>query len=166
MGYVDLQLCLPAMVVYLVANAYYNTSLLVLLGAFGLLSWGGIARLVRSEVLQRREAGHVRVARGYGASWRYVARKHILPNVTNTLVPAVFQLLALLVLIEAGIAFLGFHDVQLYSWGSTISEGLGRSAGDGWWIAAFPAVALVTTVLSLKLVGDGLRDALDPRGDR
>jgi peptide/nickel transport system permease protein len=168
MGYVDLQLCLPAIIVYIVANTYYNTSLLVLLATFGLLSWGGIARLVRSETLQRREAGHVRVARGFGASWTYIARRHILPNVTNTLLPAAFQLLALLVLVEAGIAYLGFNDIQLYSWGSTISEGLSAdpSALDIWWVSTFPAIALVLTVFSLKLVGDGLRDALDPRGER
>jgi len=164
MGYVDLQLGVPAMMVYLVANTYWNTSLLVLVVTFGLFSWGGIARIVRSEVLQRREAGHVRVARGFGAPWSYVARRHIVPNVTNTLVPAVFQLLALLVLVEAGVAFLGFHDVQLFSWGSTISEAIGGEALDVWWISTFPALALTLTVLSLKLVGDSLRDALDPRG--
>lgn len=165
MGYVDLQLSIPAMIVYLVANAYWHTSLLVLLGAFGLFSWGGIARLVRSEVLQRREAGHVRVARGFGAPWRYVARRHILPNVTNTIVPALFQLLALLVLIEAGLAFLGFHDVQLRSWGATISQDPAPRLLV-WWVATFPGIALVLTILSLKLLGDDLRDALDPRGVR
>ena len=70
-----------------------------------------------------------------------------------------------LVLIEAGIAFLGFHDVQLYSWGATISDGLGR-VQQAWWISTVPGLALVGTILSLKLVGDGLRDALDPRGER
>jgi len=168
MGYVDLQLCLPAIVVYVVANAYWHTSLFVLLATFGLLSWGGIARLVRSETLQRREAGHVRVARGFGASWTYIARRHVLPNVTNTLLPAAFQLLALLLLVEAGVAYLGFQDVQLYSWGATISQGLsaGHPAYEVWWVSAVPGLALVLTVFSLKLVGDGLRDALDPRGGR
>jgi len=168
MGYVDLQLCLPAIVVYIVANAYWHTSLLVLLATFGLLSWGGIARLVRSETLQRREAGHVRVARGFGASGSYIARRHVLPNVTNTLLPAAVQLLALLVLVEAGVAFLGFHDVELRSWGATISDSLaaGHPAHELWWVSTFPAIALVLTVLSLKVVGDGLRDALDPRGGR
>jgi peptide/nickel transport system permease protein len=168
MAYVDLQLCLPAIVVYVVANTYWNTSLFVLLATFGLLSWGGIARLVRSETLQRREAGHVRVARGFGASGSYIARRHILPNVTNTLLPAAFQLLALLVLVEAGIAFLGFNDVELYSWGSTMAQSLsaGYPTYEVWWVSVFPGLALVLTVFSLKLVGDGLRDALDPRGGR
>ena len=165
MGYVDLQLCLPAILVYVVANAYWHTSLFVLLVTFGLLSWGGVARVIRSEVLQRREAGHVRVARSMGASWQYVARRHILPNTTNTVVPAVFHLLALLVVVEAGVAFLGFHDIELYSWGSTISESFraGAPEHEVWWVWAVPGLALVLTVFSLKLVGDGLRDALDPR---
>jgi len=175
MGYVDLQLSLPAMLVYFVGYAYWNPSLLLLLAAFGLFSWGGIARLVRSEVLQRREAGHVRVARSLGASDRYIARRHLLPNVTNTVVPSVFQLLALLLVVEVGVAFLGFQDLGLRSWGSTMAQGLNPAvtAGNGlqasypaheiWWVATLPAIALTLTIWSLKLLGDGLRDALDPR---
>ncbi|MFW6449076.1 MAG: ABC transporter permease, partial [Halobacteriota archaeon] len=175
MGYVDVQLSIPAILVYFIGYVYWNPSLLLLMATFGLLSWGGIARLVRSEVLQRREDGHVLVARSLGASRLYLARRHILPNVTNTLVPAAFHLLALLVLIEAGIAFLGFHDVMLYSWGSTIAEGINAEiapqllpradvpAHHIWWVSTFPAIALTLTMVSLKLTGDGLRDALDPR---
>jgi peptide/nickel transport system permease protein len=175
MGYVDIQLSIPAIVLYFLGYAYWNPSLLLLLLTFGLLSWGGIARLVRSEVLQRREDGHVLVARSLGASRLYIAKRHILPNVTNTLVPAVFHLLAMLVLIEAGIAFLGFHELELYSWGSTISEsvnaavpGYVQSRADEpayliWWVSTLPALALTATILSFKLLGDSLRDALDPR---
>lgn len=177
MSYVDIQLSIPAIVVYFIGYSYWGPSLLLLLLAFGLLSWGGIARLVRSEVLQRRENGHVLVARSLGASRQYLARRHIIPNVTNTLVPAVFQLLALLVLFEAGVAFLGYHELQLYSWGGTISEGINAEiAGQMqsrtdlpayklWWVSTFPAMALTLTILSLKIVGDELRDALDPRGE-
>lgn len=172
MSYVDVQLCIPAIIVYFIGYIYWNPSLMLLLATFGLLSWGGIARLVRSEVLQRREDGYVLVARSLGASQPYVARRHIVPNITNTLVPAVFHLLALLVLVEAGVAFLGFHDLTFYSWGSTIQEGLDPDfAGIGlqmephevWWISTFPMIALTLTLASLKLVGDGIRDALDPR---
>ena len=175
MSYVDVQLSIPAIVLYFIGYTYWGPSLLVLLLAFGLLSWGGIARLVRSEVLQRREDGHVLVARSLGASGTYLARRHILPNVTNTLIPAVFQLLALLVLFEAGVAFLGYHELQTYSWGGTISEGINAEVAAGmqtraehpaymiWWVATLPALALTATILSLKLVGDELRDAMDPR---
>lgn len=183
MSYVDVQLSIPAIVVYFIGYSYYNPSLLLLIVAFGLLSWGGIARLVRSEVIKRRENGHVLVARGLGAPDRYIAWRHIIPNVTNTLVPAVFQLLALLVLFEAGVAFLGFHDISMYSWGSTISESVNAvgpslmqtrastaalgevAAHKVWWSSTVPAVALLTTMLSFKLVGDWLRDALDPRSN-
>lgn len=176
MSYVDVQLILPAIMVYFIGYIYFNVSLMLLLVTFGLLSWGGIARLVRSEVLQRREEGHVRVARGLGASDWYIAIRHILPNVSNTVVPAAFHLLALLVLIEAGIAFLGFHDIEMFSWGSTIAEStnsvfsLGLLEGETdfaareiWWASTFPAMALALTMLSFKLLGDGIRDVLDPQ---
>lgn len=175
MAYVDIQQSVPAIVLYLVGVMYWNMSLLLLLVTFGLLSWGGIARIVRSEVLQRREDGYVLVARSLGASKLYLAKRHLVPNVTNTLVPAVAQLVATLIVVEAGVAFLGFHDVQLYSWGSTIAEsvsGAVESSGHPrapvpayriWWVSTLPALALAATVSSLKLLGDGLRDALDPR---
>lgn len=172
MTYVAVQLSLPAIMLYFIGFVYWGASLFLLLVTFGLLSWGGIARLVRSETLQRREEGYVLVARSHGASERYLARRHVLPNITNTLVPALFQLLALLILVEAGVAFLGFHDVQLQSWGSTIAEGLNARGGGNfgmyayqvWWISTVPAIALTATMTSLKLVGDAVRDALDPRG--
>ncbi|MFW5918647.1 MAG: ABC transporter permease [Halanaeroarchaeum sp.] len=177
-SYVDVQLSIPAIVVYFLGYAYWGPSLLLLIAAFGLLSWGGIARLVRSEVIQRRENGHVRIARSLGAPDHYLARRHILPNVTNTVVPAIFQLLALLVLFEAGVAFLGYHELQLYSWGATISEGINAEVAGQmqtraehpayqlWWVSTFPAIALTLTMLSFKILGDALRDALDPRGER
>ena len=175
MSYVDMQLSIPAIIIYFIGYMYWNPSLLLLLVVFGLLSWGGIARLVRSEVLQRREAGYVMVSQSLGASWTYVARRHILPNITNTLIPAVFQLIALLILVEAGVAFLGFQEAYVYSWGTTIAQGVdftqvvggGRGAiiepHDYWWVSTFPALALGLTLVAFKLVGDGLRDALDPR---
>jgi len=177
-SYVDVQLCIPALLLYFVGYAYYGPSLLLLLATFGLLSWGGIARLVRSEVIQRREEGYVLVARSLGASGAYVARRHILPNSTNTLVPAMFQLLALFVLIEAGVAFLGFHEIGTYSWGSTISESINAAVAGQlqehaeqpaykiWWVSSLPAAALTATLVAFKTLGDGVRDALDPRGDR
>jgi peptide/nickel transport system permease protein len=177
MSYVDIQLSIPAVIVYFVGFMYFGPSLLLLLVSFGLLSWGGIARLVRSETLQRREDGYVLVVRSLGASRSYIAHRHILPNITNTLIPAVFHLLALFVLIEAGIAFLGFHDPLMRSWGSSISEALNVvtlgpmppsqwEAHKIWWVSTLPALALTATLFSLKLLGDGLRDALDPRGGR
>ncbi len=177
MSYVDLQLSLPAILIYFVAFMAFDASLLILLVAFGLFSWGGIARLVRSEVKQRRERGHVVVARSLGASESYIAKRHIVPNITNTLVPAVCQLLALFVLYEAGVAFIGFYEAELRSWGTIISESINAEVAgqmhsrppepaiDIWWVSTLPALALTMTMVSFKLLGDGLRDALDPRGE-
>lgn len=178
MSYVDLQLSLPAVMIYFIAFMYYGASLLVLLVAFAMFSWGGIARLVRSEVIQVRERGHVTVARSLGASHRYLAVRHIVPNITNTLIPAICQFLALLILYEAGVAFLGFYEAELRSWGSVISESVNAEVGglmhsrpdeaatDIWWVSTFPAIALTLTMVSFKILGDGLRDVLDPRGER
>lgn len=176
MTLVTIQLSIPAIVVYFVGFVLFRPSMVLLLAVFGLLSWGAIARLVRSETIKQREAGHVQIARSLGASQSYIARRHLLPNVTNTVVPAVFQLCALLVLVEAGIAFLGFHDIELYSWGATISDSVNaqiggrlqnrvdRPAYQVWWVSTLPALALTATLLSFKLLGDGLRDVLDPKG--
>ncbi|MBX0295485.1 ABC transporter permease [Halomicroarcula sp. F27] len=166
MAYVDVQVSVPALFLYFVGYMYFGPSLLLLLLTFGLLSWGGIARLVRSEVLQRREDGYVRLAHSLGASDRYLATRHVLPNVTNTLVPAVFHLFAVLVVAEAGVAFLGFSDIERHSWGSTIAEGLSTDPmypHEVWWVSTVPALALAATVVAFKLAGDGLRDAFDPR---
>lgn len=166
-AYVDVQLSIPALFVYFIGYMYFNASLLLLVATFGLLSWGGVARLVRSEVIQRREAGHVVLARSLGASDWYLARHHVLPNVTNTLAPAVCHLCAILVLAEAGVAFLGFSNTELTSWGTVIAAGLETDPmrpDQVWWVSTVPALALTAFVAALKLAGDGLRDALDPRG--
>ncbi len=169
MAYVDVQQFVPAILLYLLFKVYFGRSLFLLVVAFGLLSWGGIARLVRSETLQRREEGYVLAARSAGASRLYVVRKHLLPNVSSTVVPAVAHLIPVLVLTEAGIAFLGLGETGLNSWGMTIAHGLDETWAaplDQWWVSLVPAVFLTTTVAAFKLAGDGLRDALDPRGDR
>ncbi|QLD84863.1 ABC transporter permease [Natronomonas halophila] len=165
MGYVDVQLSVPAIVIYLIVFMFVLNSIFVFLVAFGLLSWGGIARIVRSETLQRREEGYVLSARAVGAPDRYILRRHLLPNVTNTAVPAAFHLVAVIILTEAGLSFLGFN-VAFQSWGMTVGEGLFNGPRTVvWWNSTFPAIALALTVAACKVVGDGLRDALDPRGD-
>ena len=178
--YVDLQLSIPAILIYFVAflTIASGASLLLFLAAFGLLSWGGLARLVRSEVIQRRGRGHVTVARSLGATERYIAKRHIVPNITNTLLPAIAHVLALLLLYEAGLAFLGFYDFSFQSWGKTIGQSVDASVPSQhierpnvsgwniWWVSTFPAIALTLTMVSLKILGDALRDALDPRGEQ
>jgi len=163
MAYVDVQLSVPAIVIYMVSYQYFLNSMFMLIVAFGLLSWGGIARIVRSETLQRTEEGYILSAQAIGARDRYLLRRHIFPNITNTVVPATFHLIAILVLTEAGLAFIGFH-ASFQSWGMTISEGVHYGGTTAWWNSALPAAILAFLIVSLKTAGDGLRDVLDPRG--
>lgn len=165
MGYVDIQLTMPALAVYLFAYMFLLNTKIMFIVVFGFLSWGGIARIVRSETLQRREEGYVLSARAIGAPQGYILRRHIFPNVTNSVVPATFHLIAIIVLTEAGLGFLGYKPFDR-SWGQTIGQGLYRAPPiDAWWIAALPALALAATIVSCKLIGDGFRDILDPRGN-
>lgn len=166
MAYVDIQLSFPAILIYLVMFMFVLNSMAVFLLAFGLLSWGGIARIVRSETLQRREEGYVMTARAIGAPGPYILRRHLVPNVTNSAIPAAFHLIAIIVITEAGLSFLGFNPIE-QSWGDTIRRSFIRAHPIAhWWIGAFPALALAVTILSCKALGDGLRDIFDPRGEQ
>lgn len=169
MAGVDVQQTLPAAVVYLVLVSVFTRSIWLLVVAFGIFSWGTVARLVRSETRQRAAASYVQAARGMGAGDLHIAREHLLPNVSNTVVTAMAHLIPILVLTEAGIAYLGFGDIDADSWGRIIAHGLAPDFSPiwrQWWVATPSVIALGGFVVSCKLVGDTLRDALDPREER
>lgn len=169
MAGVDVQQTLPAIVLYLVLVSVFTRSVWLLVVAFGVFSWGTVARLVRNEARQRTTDGYVLAARGMGAGRLHVVRRHLLPNVSNTVVTAMAHLIPVLVLTEAGIAFLGYGSADADSWGRLIFYGLQPEYApvwEQWWVATPAVVALAGLVVSCKLVGDALRDALDPRGER
>jgi peptide/nickel transport system permease protein len=180
MRYVDVQEAIPAFVVYILAAFFLGKSLLLLLAVFGLLSWGGVARLVRSETLQRRSTGYVRAARAAGAGRLHVIRRHVLPNVRGTVLTAISQLIPGLLLAEVAIGYLRLNDETLRSWGWTLSMGLSGYHGnfpsvasffpnpsysfmDKWWVATISAITVAVTIAAFALVGDRLREVLDPR---
>jgi peptide/nickel transport system permease protein len=162
MRYVDIQQTVPAFLIYLILSLIYGASLFLIVLVFGLLSWGGVARLVRSEVIQRRGELYVTAAESAGASRLQVIRKHVLPNVSNTVITATTRQIPLLILTEAAVAFIGkIGDENVPSWG----EFLSNTIGGIWWKWTIPLVFLVVTVFSFSVVGDALRDVLDPRGE-
>ncbi|WP_435363389.1 ABC transporter permease [Haloarchaeobius sp. DYHT-AS-18] len=163
MSYVDIQQTVPAIVVYMITVHVFGRSLFVLVLVFGLLSWGGAARLVRSEVLQRREEDYITAAESAGAGKTRIMFHHVLPNVSNTVLTSVTRQIPQLILAEAAIAFLNLNDIMLISWGETVSISL-KFLPDGWWMSTIPVVFLAVTVLSFSVLGDALRDVLDPRG--
>jgi peptide/nickel transport system permease protein len=162
MRYVDVQQTFPTFFLFLFLAYLYGGSLFALVVIFGVTGWGGIARIVRSEALQRREADFVRAARSAGASKFHVIRRHIVPNVSNSVVTAATLNIPFLVLSEAALSFIGLGDVALPSWGQTIAAGRGDLA-TAWWISTVPGVFLFATILAFNFLGDALRDALDPR---
>jgi peptide/nickel transport system permease protein len=165
MGYVDAQQAVPAFVVYLVL-AFWGRTLFLFVLVFGLFSWGGIARLVRSETAQRREDQYVLAAKNAGASDRHVIREHVLPNVSNTVITSLTRMIPLLILLHTAVAYMGMNNIMNESWGETIANGfngLQAAFPQVWWTPVFPTVALALTVMAFGALGDGLRDALDPR---
>lgn len=163
MRYVDVQQTVPALLVYLIGSFVYGRSILLFIVVFGLLNWGSVARVVRSEVIQRRQEQYVTAARGAGAGRFEVIRWHILPNVSSSVVTALTQQIPVLILTEAAISFLELNNVNRVSWGETIVNGLGRFPR-AWWTVVVPVVVLCLTVVAFALAGDALRDVLDPRG--
>lgn len=162
MRYVDLQETIPPFFVYLVAQFVLGPSVLLIVAVFGLLDWGSVARLVRSEALKKREEAFVLAARNSGAGRLQVLRRHLVPNVSHTVVVAVTLQLPTLILIEATLAFLGFGAPGTWSWGTIIAAGM-RQFPTFWWVPMFPVAAMAATAVSFNLLGDALRDVLDPR---
>ncbi len=125
-----------------------------------LVNWVWFARVARGEALSLRGQEYVKAARAVGANNSYIIRKHVFPNaITPIMVLATIQVAAI-ILLESALSFLGFSGTNL-SWGFDISQGR-QFQSTSWWIATMPGLAIVLTVIGLNLVGDWLRDALDP----
>ena len=126
-----------------------------------LVNWVWFARIARGEALSIRAEEYVTAARGLGASNTTILRQHILPNaITPIIVLATIQV-AFIILLEASLSFLGFSGTNL-TWGADVQQGrLGLSSGK-WWVSTMPGLAIVLAVVGVNLLGDWLRDALDP----
>ena len=135
------------------------TALILVLGFTG---WFGVSRLVRAEVLALKERDMVVAARALGARDREIILRHILPNVLSPVVVAATLGIANVIVIEAGLSYLGIGvRPPMPSWGNMIQDGVSQMA-TVWWVSAFPGLAIVATVMAFNIIGDGLRDALDP----
>ena len=165
MRFVDVQSAVPAFFVYVLVVALVGPNYVLLVLVFGLASWGGIARVIRSEVIRVRNAQYVQVARAVGAGPAYRLRAHILPNVAGATLVPLTTLIPLYVLYEVALAFLGFGLPRVPSLGGEILAGLDYEFA-GWWIIWWqpivPAVTLSLLVLSILLAGDRMRE-LDSR---
>lgn len=162
MRYVDLQLTFPNFFLFLLLAYSFGGSLFLLIMIFGFFGWGSTARITRAEALQRVEMPYVQAAKNAGASTWWAIRRHILPNVTNSLITAATLTIPGIILAEAAFSFIGLGDPTVFSWGQLIADGRDELRR-AWWISTIPGVFLFFTILAFNFLGDALRDALDPR---
>lgn len=165
MRFVDLMLAIPFLFVILVAARFFGGGdPVTLILIFGLLSWPGLSRLVRALFLSLREAEFVQAARAVGVGNLRITFRHILPNAIGPIVVSATLIMANAIILEAFVSFLNFGiratDV---SWGNALSNSKGYLLQGNWWWPFFPGLVLAITVIAVNFIGDGLRDALDPR---
>jgi len=159
----DVVLAFPALLLAIILAAVFRQGLFSVFLALALVSWAGAARLVRAMVLSLREREFVQGALALGARHLRVIFCHILPNAASTVIVLFTMRIGSMILAEASLNFLGLGaGPGSASWGQMVDEG--RDSLDlYWWLSLFPASAIALTVLSLNLLGDALRDALDPK---
>ncbi|MBI2980867.1 MAG: ABC transporter permease [Deltaproteobacteria bacterium] len=160
---IEIMICFPTFFLILAVLAFVGPSLYNIMAVIGLTGWPGVARLVRGEFLKLRGQDFVTAGRVIGASTSRLIFRHILPNsLAPVLVSATFGV-ASAILVESGLSFLGFGvQPPTPSWGEALSQS--RDFMDiAWWLALFPGLAIFLTITAYNLVGEGLRDAIDPR---
>ncbi|MDL1978766.1 MAG: oligopeptide ABC transporter permease [Desulfobacteria bacterium] len=163
MRFVDVMMCFPSFFLILTVIALLGPNIMNVMVVIGITSWMGTARFVRAEFLTLRERDFVRAARALGARDSRIIFYHILPNALAPVFVAATLDVATAILVEAGLSFLGFGvQPPAPSWGNILTSGR-VYIFDAWWLTLFPGIAILITVLSFNLFGEGLRDAMDPR---
>jgi ABC-type dipeptide/oligopeptide/nickel transport system permease subunit len=184
MRFVDILYALPSVVFVIVlittlesfvknwlsqTNFGISARLLFLFVGLGAVSWLTMARIVRGQVLSLRARQFVDASRALGASHSRILLRHILPNITGVIIVYVTLTVPAVILYESFLSYLGLGiQPPMASWGSLIAEGARQlnPIRIYWWLLVFPCGVLVTCLLALNFLGDGLRDAFDPRSDR
>jgi peptide/nickel transport system permease protein len=169
MRFVDLVLVLPVLAVLILLSnklAKQSSNWLGLALIIGLLSWTYVARLVRADFLSLRERDFVEASRALGATNRRIIVKHMLPNAIGPIIVNATLTVALSIILESTLSFLGLGvQPPNVSLGLLVNQGQ-ESATTEWWLFVFPVVFLVILILSIFLIGDGLREAFDPKKSR
>jgi peptide/nickel transport system permease protein len=163
MRFTDVFMTIPVLFLILLVVAAYGASLTNTIVILGAVYWPGVARLVRSQMLSLRARDFVQAAKALGAGDARVVSRHLLPNAAGVISVQVTLSVATAILAESALSFLGLGvPPPTPSWGNMLTEGRLHLLG-AWWIAMFPGIAILLSVLAFNLTGDGIRDALDPR---
>ena len=163
MRLVDVMLSIPSFFLILAVIAFLTPSIINIMIVIGLTSWMGVTRLVRAEFLSLREREYVLASRTLGARDYRIIFTHLLPNSLTPIIVSAVLGVAGAVLMESGLSFLGLGvQAPQASWGNILTDGK-EYIQFAWWLSLFPGLAILMTVLGYNLLGEGLRDALDPR---
>lgn len=165
MRFTDWFLVIPWLALAITLASILGQSLFIIIMVIGLTSWPWTARLVRSQTLSIRERPYVERARGLGASDRHLIRKHVLPNVFPVIFAQTILSIALAILAESTLSFIGLGDPLRVSWGAILElafEAGAPTLGAWWWIGA-PGVCIVLVVLAFTMCGNALDEILNPR---
>ena len=163
MRLVDIKLSLPSILLALVLVAIMGPSFATIIIVIALLLWTRYARLVRGEALGLRSQDFIARARVSGASTARIISRHIFPNVVNTIIVLATLEIGQVILLEATLSFLGAGlPPDKPAWGLMVADGRALII-NAWWVAFFPGLAIMLTVLSMNLLGDWIRDRLDPK---
>lgn len=159
----DMFLAFPSLILAMAISAILRPSLTNALIAIAITSWPTYARLTRAQVLTLRARDYIDAARAQGATDLTIISRHLIPNALAPLFVQATLNVGAIILISAGLSFIGFGaQPPTPEWGLMVSEGR-RFLMEQWWIATFPALAILALVLGFNLLGDGIRDLLDPR---
>ena len=163
MRFVDLMLNFPTFFLILAVIAYLDASIWNIMAVIGLTSWMGVCRLVRAEVMSLRERDFMVAAQAMGLPPSRIIFRHALPNALAPVFVSAVLGVAGAILVESALSLLGIGvQPPMASWGNILTEGK-STLGVAWWLSVCPGLAILVTVLGYNLLGDGLRDVLDPR---
>ena len=163
MRFVDVMLCFPTFFLILAVIAFLNPGIVNIMVVIGLTSWMGVARLVRAEFLKLKKEDFTMAVKASGAGDFRIIFKHVLPNALAPVLVAATLGVAGAVLTESALSFLGLGvQPPTPSWGNILAEGK-DNIEIAWWLSFYPGLANLITVLGYNLVGEGIRDAIDPR---
>jgi len=163
MRFVDIMLCFPSFFLILAVIAFLEPSIVNIMLVIGFTSWMGVARLVRAEFLRLRKLEFVMAMKSLGAGNMRIIFKHLLPNALAPVLVTATLGIAGAVLTESALSFLGLGvQPPTPSWGNILAEGK-DNIEIAWWLSLYPGLAILITVLGYNLLGEGIRDAIDPR---
>jgi len=165
MRVVDIMLCFPTFFLILAVIAFLEPSIFNIMAVIGATSWMGVARLIRAEVMTLKERDYVAAAKVMGGHDAWIIIRHLIPNAIGPVLVSATLGIGGAILVESALSFLGLGvQPPIPSWGNILMDGK-STLGIAWWLTVFPGICILLTVLAYNLLGDGLREYLDPRAN-